>query len=75
MRRPGRRSSGPPADTSATRDLREQRRRTRDLHSLEAISEQEWSRVIDVYQRGTWLGLRALAPVDAIWPAAARSST
>ena len=37
-----------------------------DLQSLEAISEQDWSRVIDVNQRGTWLGLRALAPVMRI---------
>ena len=37
-----------------------------DLQSLEAISEQDWSRVIDVNQRGTWLGMRALAPAMRI---------
>jgi NAD(P)-dependent dehydrogenase (short-subunit alcohol dehydrogenase family) len=37
-----------------------------DLHSLEELDEQRWSRVVDVNQRGIWLGLRALAPVMRI---------
>jgi NAD(P)-dependent dehydrogenase (short-subunit alcohol dehydrogenase family) len=37
-----------------------------DLHSLEELDEQRWSQVVDVNQRGVWLGLRALAPVMRI---------
>ncbi len=30
------------------------------IHGLEGVTEQEWSRVVDVCQRGTWLGMQAL---------------
>ncbi|PKK16072.1 SDR family NAD(P)-dependent oxidoreductase [Thermomonospora sp. CIF 1] len=33
------------------------------LHGVESLGEEEWSTVVDVCQRGTWLGMRALAPL------------
>lgn len=33
-----------------------------DLNGLASTSEQDWSKVVDVCQRGTWLGMRTLAP-------------
>jgi NAD(P)-dependent dehydrogenase (short-subunit alcohol dehydrogenase family) len=30
------------------------------IHTLESLPEQEWARVVDVCQRGTWLGIRAV---------------
>src|SRR5205807_2334297 len=32
------------------------------LPTLEQVSEEEWSRVVEVCQRGTWLGMRAAVP-------------
>lgn len=32
------------------------------LHDLERVEEAEWARVVDVCQRGTWLGMKALVP-------------
>ncbi|MFI7067130.1 SDR family NAD(P)-dependent oxidoreductase [Kribbella sp. NPDC050124] len=32
------------------------------IHGLEGVSDDEWQRVIQVCQRGTWLGLRAAVP-------------
>ncbi|WP_225729176.1 MULTISPECIES: SDR family NAD(P)-dependent oxidoreductase [unclassified Nocardia] len=32
------------------------------IHGLTGVSEAEWQRVVDVGQRGTWLGMRAVAP-------------
>lgn len=32
------------------------------IHGLEGVTEAEWSHVIDVCQRGTWLGLQAAVP-------------
>ncbi len=32
------------------------------LHDLEQVTEQEWHRVVDVCQRGAWLGMKAAVP-------------
>ena len=32
------------------------------LNDLERVTEAEWDRVVDVCQRGTWLGMRAVVP-------------
>lgn len=33
------------------------------LDGLEQQSDEDWSRVVDVTQRGTWLGIKTLAPI------------
>lgn len=35
---------------------------TLDIHGIEGVTEESWSRVVDVCQRGTWLGIRTVAP-------------
>src|SRR5437867_1805330 len=35
---------------------------TLGVHGLEGVTEQEWQRVVDVNQRGTWLGMQAALP-------------
>ncbi|MFK8909871.1 SDR family NAD(P)-dependent oxidoreductase [Streptomyces sp. YS-3] len=35
---------------------------TLGIHGLESCTLQEWNRVVDTCQRGTWLGMRAAAP-------------
>jgi len=32
------------------------------VHGLDGVTEQEWQRVVDVCQRGTWLGMQATLP-------------
>ena len=32
------------------------------VNDLERVTDDEWARVVDVCQRGTWLGMRALVP-------------
>jgi NAD(P)-dependent dehydrogenase (short-subunit alcohol dehydrogenase family) len=32
------------------------------LHGLSGVTDEEWRRVVEVNQRGTWLGMRAVAP-------------
>jgi NAD(P)-dependent dehydrogenase (short-subunit alcohol dehydrogenase family) len=32
------------------------------IHGLEGVTEEEWSRVVDVCQRGSWLGMQATVP-------------
>jgi NAD(P)-dependent dehydrogenase (short-subunit alcohol dehydrogenase family) len=32
------------------------------IHGVEGVTEQEWARVVDVCQRGTWLGMQAALP-------------
>jgi NAD(P)-dependent dehydrogenase (short-subunit alcohol dehydrogenase family) len=33
------------------------------VHGLPGVSEAEWQRVVDVNQRGTWLGMQLVAPL------------
>lgn len=33
-----------------------------DIHGLAGVTEQSWDRVVDVCQRGTWLGMQSVAP-------------
>ncbi|MEV6552677.1 glucose 1-dehydrogenase [Streptomyces sp. NPDC051597] len=35
---------------------------TLGIHGLESCTPEEWDRVVDTCQRGTWLGMRAAAP-------------
>lgn len=35
---------------------------TLDIHGLEGVTEENWSRVVDVCQRGVWLGMRTVVP-------------
>ncbi|AYG78689.1 Cyclopentanol dehydrogenase [Streptomyces hundungensis] len=35
---------------------------TLGIHGLESCTPQEWDRVVDTCQRGTWLGMRAVTP-------------